>query len=347
MKLLIKNQLFFLILALIFSIFLSNYTHSIFDKPAIRILKIATGGDEKNFEIDQDGIPKVFYPKLKEAFYNPVYISHKAIAFYENFKTSKKDSESVKSFIKYSIWLKNNLRIMSYGDLTYGIWEYHFAWPNYRLTPPWRSGMAQGAGIKVLHSAFEVTGDETFLVAAKYALTAFMIEVKNGGVTYKDSPDEWWFEEYAGGNNLESRVLNGAIYALIDIYEFWENTGNEDAKKIYNLGLNSIRKNLEKYDAGWWSYYDLTGTIATQKYHNVHIELLKRLYDITGETFFLKYNEKWSHYNTSYFIREFIRQRPDYHDLVILGLNFLCVLIIEYMVVGFYFSIKRIGARKL
>ena len=131
-----------------------------------------------------------------------------------------------------------------------------------------------------------------------------------------------------------------------EIYEFWQTTGDKDAQALFAKGVNSIKNRLDQYDAGWWTYYDAIGTIATKKYHNVHIKLVKELYDITGDKIFLEYSKKWSEYKTPYFIREFLKQKPDYHDIVILGLNVLGVLVLEYFFVGLFFLLKRDTGRK-
>jgi heparosan-N-sulfate-glucuronate 5-epimerase len=325
---LMRFQLTLCLLAAGSGCFISNYTAAVLDSPAQKLMAFSTGRTAMSPILDEHDIPKVYYSKLRDSFYNPVHIASRAAALYKHKSDPEKGAENVKTFLKYADWLKNNLEINTYDGLVYGIWEYNFPWATYKLTPPWRSGMAQGAGLDILSKAHQIKKDPAYLISAKYALNAFLVDVKNGGVTYQDSDEEWWIEEYIGTGGLESRVLNGAIYALLDIYEFWKITGDAKAWEVYHKGLNSIIKRLPKYDTGWWSYYDAIGTIATQKYHKVHIELLRDLYNISGEEIFLQYSNRWANYKDSYFIREFIKQRPDYHDMVILGLNMLAIWLI-------------------
>jgi len=322
-------------------IFLCNYTEDILSKPAVNVMRFASGKNGASPEIDERGIPKVFYPRLGRSFYNPVHIASNAIGFYQQRNDPERGKENLKRFLEYADWLKNNLRMATYEGFAFGVWQYHFYWANYELKPPWRSGMAQGAGLDVLNKAYEITRDPSYLNSAKLALNAFLVDVKNGGVTYQDAAEDWWFEEYAGSDGIESRVLNGAMYALIDVYEFWKKTGDTTARDVYRKGLNGIRKHLPEYDKGWWSYYDAIGTIATKKYHDVHIELTKKLYDISGQEIFLEYSERWAGYKDSYFIREFVKQRPDYHDLVILGLNILGVWVMGTAVLGIFFFYRK------
>lgn len=91
----------------------------------------------------------------------------------------------------------------------------------------------------------------------------------------------------------ESRVLNGMLFALIGVYEYYKYTDDADAKLIFDKGINNVKENLAKYDDGKGSsYYDILHT-PPDKYHLIHVDLLNKLYDITGEEIFREYSEKW------------------------------------------------------
>jgi len=55
------------------------------------------------------------------------------------------------------------------------------------------------------------------------------------------------------------------------------------------------------FDCGYWSYYDLSGNIASPFYHNLHIEQLKVMFDLFKIDKFSKYTEKWLGYKNSLF----------------------------------------------
>lgn len=86
------------------------------------------------------------------------------------------------------------------------------------------------------------------------------------------------------------------VYAVIGIYEYYENTGDEEARRLFEKGVQSLKQNLARYDAGWWTCYDNLGLVATKTYHAVHLDLMKRLYEIT----FLEMHNKWSKYKQSF-----------------------------------------------
>ena len=311
---------------------LSNITANFLSNPASKLMRLVTGDSLDSTEKRSEEIPKVFYPRLRKAVYNPLFIASRALSDLKS--AGDQDRENArKIFLKRADWLKEHLTISDFNGLKYGTWEYDFPFHYYELEPPWRCGMAQGYCISALSKAHEISGDASYLEAARYALNSFFIEVKDGGVIYKDSEDAWWFEEYAGGKT-QPRVLNGAIYAVLDVYGFWKYTGDKDAEILYKKGLNGIKKDLEKYDTGSWTYYDAIGTIAALHYHQDHIKLMQKLYDITGETIFQDYARKWSGYNMPFLKREFLIQKPDYHDMVILGLNIGGILLIGYIIMG-------------
>ncbi len=342
---LFRIQILLCLVAAVAGCLVCDYTAAALDTPAQNLMQLVSGRKEVAKIYDQNGIPKVYYPKLKAAFYNPVRIASHANWLYRKGNDSERGKENIRTFLKYADWLKNNLKISHYQGRTYGLWEYDFYWQAYDLTPPWKSGMAQGAGLNALGHAYQITRDASYLTAAKYALNAFLVDVKNGGVTYQDSEEDWWIEEYISSTGRQSRVLNGAIYALLGVYEYWQSTGDETALEVYRKGLNSVRKQLPKYDMGWWSYYDAIGTIATSKYHQVHIELTRDLYNISNEEVFLKYSERWAKYKSSYFKREFIKQRPDYHDMAILGLNILGIWLIGNLAAGLWLLCRKLFGR--
>jgi hypothetical protein len=92
--------------------------------------------------------------------------------------------------------------------------------------------------------------------------------------------------------------LNGHINGLLGLYDYWRITKNDKAKKLFDKGIKTVTDNIAKYDAGYWSYYDLQYPyVADYFYHKaVHIPQLKILYQITGKEIFRVYAGKWNNY---------------------------------------------------
>ena len=163
---------------------------------------------------------------------------------------------------------------------------------------PWVSGMAQGVGIQTLLIAYNLTKDEKYMIVAESALKSFNRDVKLDGVTYKDK-EGWCYEEYASSHwNKEPRVLNGFIFALLGINDYWKVTGDENARKLFELGFSYLKAHLADYDTGSWTNYDSLGLRATPVYHHLHVTLLGILYDITGDSEIKTYRDRWKGYES-------------------------------------------------
>jgi heparosan-N-sulfate-glucuronate 5-epimerase len=275
---------------------------------------------------DSKGIPYVNYghfDKTDVGFQrSPVTIAQKAISnFYEFKRTGEEKYKDL--LINNANWIIDNAVYNPVGK--FSILEYKFPWPVYNLTAPWHSAMAEAQAIEALVYAYEITHNTKYTNATKLLLNSFFVEVKDGGITYKDfsstsfhkndnpnlnhsstkgyatdvkSGTGWWYELFAGNNNdaLVSRVLNGHMFTLLSIYKYYHYTHDEDAKHVFDQGIIALKDNLPRYDNESFSYYAILKTNPTFRYHYYHIKVLKQLYDITHEQFFLDYSKKWSDY---------------------------------------------------
>ena len=62
-----------------------------------------------------------------------------------------------------------------------------------------------------------------------------------------------------------------------------------------NACIKTLKENLYKYDAGYWSRYDLLKKELVRFYYqkNVHVPQLNVLYQLTNEPVFEQYMKKW------------------------------------------------------
>lgn len=339
-----KTFVLILIISTLLSIPLSSLTAERLEKPAVKLMNVVTNGSISNYIIDDNGVPKVYYRRLGQSYYNPVYVSMYGLAYYQqliqsneldyflkyyqlDIPSNKDQINSLRNFLAAANWLQENIKTKKYLDVNYGVWEYGFPWGIYNLKENWVSGMAQGVGIQVLIRAWKITGNEKYIETAKLARNAFFIEVKDGGVTYKDNDKEWWYEEYASSEAKESRVLNGMEHSLIGLYELYVIDDDKTAKSLFDKGVQSLKNHIWKFDAGWWTYYDELGMLANGKYHPVNVNLTRKLFEITGEKIFSEASSKWNKYETVFFVREFVKQKPNLDDLTILALNILLIFV--------------------
>lgn len=253
--------------------------------------------------VDEKGIPTVHYRGDLGSRVNPVTVCQYAMGYWEEWvslcKDTPVDSDSRRRFLHCADWLLENV-VENEGML---VWHYDF--PFYICRPPWISGMAQGHGMQVLIRAYALTRESKYKEAAAKALDVFFVDIAEGGVRVIEAEDEsaWWYAEYASVDR-QPKVLNGMIFALLGVQEYYGVTGDERAKTIFDNGIRALLLHLSDYDAGDWTWYDRDHEIPARHYHKIHVNQLRRLYEITQEEKFRQTAEKWSSYPDPRFFRK-------------------------------------------
>jgi len=244
------------------------------------------------YKTDKEGVLKYKIPYTNNFDYYPVFIAGYALGCFDFYIDTNKE-EYADVFMRQSEWLLNNITIQKENM---GVWQHWYNLPyfnHYKI--PWVHGMAQGLAISVLLRAYQLTNDKIYLETAKKAYGAFERDIEEGGVKYIDENGDIWLEEYA--ILPPPHILNGFIFALFGIYDFYRVTKSEKALKLWNICIKTLERNLPLYDRGYWSTYDLLRKYpATRSYHNLHIKQLKILYKLTGKEFFNTYAKRWNKY---------------------------------------------------
>ncbi len=257
-------------------------------KGTVHSVRITITEDEMGIPITDYGYSEGNYLGIQRS---PTDTANYAMKNYKNYKNSG-DEKAKQFLINNADWLIDNMELRE----NYSLFYWDFPWPTYDLPSNWRSALSQGKGISALLNAYEVTNDKKYLDASKLLINSFFVEVKDGGVTYKTQNYGWWYEEYSHEEGLKSRVLNGHMFTLLGIYDYYNVTKNPEAKYLFDQGIIALKNELPKYDFGNYSYYDVLGNPA-RAYHEVHTRLLDELYKITNEEIFSEYSEKWKKCN--------------------------------------------------
>ncbi len=253
---------------------------------------------------DVQGVPLLNYHGKIGLQYNPIAIAQYGLGNY-NLYMRNEDLERRSKFLKTAEWLVDNLQQNAYGVW---VWNHHFDW-EYRQTlkAPWYSGLAQGQGISVLVRANAITNQRKYLDFAERAFGSFLYRIDDGGVIYVDKDGNIWIEEYIV--NPPTHILNGFIWALWGVYDYYLATRNIEAKNLFEQCTHTIIKNIHRYDASFWSLYDLSSTkmnmLASPFYHNLHIVQLQVMYTLTKEQIFHDYALKWEKYKKNFFKRTY------------------------------------------
>ena len=247
---------------------------------------------------DANRIPMLDYHGSIGLQYNPIAIAQWGLGNFNVFCAGG-SKEAHKKFLLAADWLRQNLEPNSHGV---PVWNHYFDW-EYRetLRKPWYSGLAQGQGISLLVRAYLATAQSTYLESAAFAFRSLLVDVVSGGVRYADRDGNIWIEEYVV--SPPTHILNGFIWAAWGVHDYWLATRNSDAKDLFAACVRTMIANLERYDLGFWSRYELSGTrlpmIASPFYHRLHVTQLRIMHQITGEPAFLKYADRWDAYTQS------------------------------------------------
>jgi heparosan-N-sulfate-glucuronate 5-epimerase len=247
---------------------------------------------------DASGVPQLNYHGQIGVQYNPIAIAQWGLGNFNLFRRNE-DPEARRKFLRASDWLCGRLEPNAHGV---HVWNHYFDW-EYRKTlkAPWHSGLAQGQGISLLVRAHAETGDVKYSKSAALAFGSFFADTGSGGVVFRDQAGDLWFEEYI--LSPPTHILNGFIWAAWGVYDYFLATGDSEARNLFTSAVKTLLGNLDRYDLGFWSRYELSGTrlpmIASPFYHRLHVTQLRVMHKITGEGMFAHYAERWERYARS------------------------------------------------
>ncbi|HTS06153.1 MAG TPA: D-glucuronyl C5-epimerase family protein [Candidatus Eisenbacteria bacterium] len=247
---------------------------------------------------DANGIPLLDYHGHIGLQYNPIAVAQYGLGNYNLWRRTNDPSRKEK-FFRVAGWLCSNMEQNPQG---LAVWNHHFNW-EYRdtLRAPWYSALAQGQGISVLVRAYKESDNPKYLDAARRAFLSFQTSVVEGGVAFTDESGDLWFEEYIV--SPPTHILNGFIWALWGVYDFALATREQSAVELFNRGVKTLLHNLGRYDLGFWSTYEQSGTklpmVASTFYHGLHIVQLRIMCRLTNEQEFARVADRWETYTRS------------------------------------------------
>lgn len=231
---------------------------------------------------DEHGIPYMNYVSVGNQ-YNPTRIAACGLTYYNHFCVTKSQT-SRSIFLKMADWFMQGQ----------GLWYYHFDWNDVRA--PWLSCMSQGEGISILIRALILTGEERYLEQALRATEPFARDLASGGLR-SELNGLPFLEEYP--SPVPVHVLNGFLYALIGLLELKQVTA-ADPIQVEDF-LHSLEVNIDRWDLGFWSAYDLDDSYSvrnacTVSYHNLHCSQLKYIGMAGGSQRILDTAGRWTEY---------------------------------------------------
>ncbi|MCU6480076.1 D-glucuronyl C5-epimerase family protein [Arthrobacter sp. A2-55] len=169
-----------------------------------------------------------------------------------------------------------------------------------RMGVPWYSGMAQGMMVSTFVNLFEVTHDTYWKDLATSTVKSFD-SAKNQdnrwftNIEQIDGRKFVYYEEYpALQDEHNAHVVNGHIYALYGLYDYYRMTGDKHARWLFDVGATSIRDSFGAYrNPGMPSWYAATyfgrKTWGAPGFYHIGVTAqLRTLGDITGDAQFME-----------------------------------------------------------
>lgn len=215
--------------------------------------------------VDDAGLPLVQEPG-REPFRHPLVLAQKALGHWSCWlHSSRSDGEHERAFLALATAFVE-------AQEPAGGWRIRsMEKPDY--TAPY-SAMAQGQVVSVLVRAFSHTALDAQLEAARRGAHFMLVPVEKGG-TARHTSEGIVLEEYP--KREPNSVLNGWVSALFGLYDLGLIDSDAELTRALESTVGTLVGYLPRYDAGFWSYYDTRGALASPYYQSVHLTQLRAL----------------------------------------------------------------------
>jgi len=247
---------------------------------------------EKVYSIyDAEGIPLHNYYRGDKLNYHPVFLAQVGLKQMDIYNTTNKRKALRDAYKIYRKLIDVSLKLDSSI-----FFPYTFAFPLHgcdqeTMMSPWYSGMAQGQTLSFFCRLYEATKDKEVLNQCEKVFNSFT-RLKGQGfnpwVSCVDKDGYLWLEEYP--RDLPAFTLNGMIFAIYGLYDFYRITESELALKYVYASLTTIKDNILRFrcedDVSYYCLKHNNFKGRNPSYHKVHINELKKLTEITGDSYF-------------------------------------------------------------
>ncbi|EWM64626.1 mucin-5AC [Micromonospora sp. M42] len=169
-------------------------------------------------------------------------------------------------------------------------YPYEFDFPRCAQMPvihaPWFSAMAQGQLLSLFTRLAAVTGEQKWRQAADRTFASLLLPPQTGlpWASWVDDAGHLWFEEYPLTPGVTGeRVLNGHIFALYGVYDYWRHTSDQRAAALFDGAATTLRRHVPTTFRApqWASRYSIGCPSSYAGYHPVHIGQLLKTYEMT------------------------------------------------------------------
>ena len=210
---------------------------------------------------DENNIPIVKY--WFGDYRNPVTTCHTAFGYYRYYKETLLETYK-KSFLNNIEWLYENC------DENYYL-RYQFDWEHVNgvdLPSGWISAMAQGEALAAMCMAYDLTGGLKYLKTAEGLFQTLYSNTETLWSFMIDENGYYWLEEYP--NKDFCHVLNGFLFGLWGIWDYYVITGDEFALTLFKAGIRTILDNLSLWNLVGEDMSKYCSHSIVENYHEIH-----------------------------------------------------------------------------
>lgn len=220
-------------------------------------------------------------------YYHPVNMSNRILNYLDAYKKTRNEGYLSRSEVYANKLISLSVEYKKASYLPYYFTINAHGSADHIMEAPWYSGMAQGVALSVFVRLYKITNDEKYLNFAHKLFASFKNYQKDQTIwtVFIDKDGYYWIEEYPAP--VPGRVLNGFIFAIFGLYDYYDLTRNPVCKLYLNASLTTIEKYFEQFrNPGELGSYCLKHKHIDKHYHFIHIDQLTALYNITGDEFF-------------------------------------------------------------
>jgi D-glucuronyl C5-epimerase C-terminus len=198
---------------------------------------------DEGSRLDSDGVPY----HTDGISYHPNTVACYGLACWNQYLIASDDRWCC-AFLYQARWLVEH-EVLIAKD--WSGWPIPVPHPDMPTPGSWLSALAQGNAISVLVRAYELTGEEPFLVVARRAASTFARDIFDGGVCAPVGENGIFFEEVA--IYPAAHHLNGFIQSLFGLYDYLALTGDEQVGQLIERSLETLHCLFHEFDTGHWT----------------------------------------------------------------------------------------------
>ncbi|MDJ0737024.1 MAG: D-glucuronyl C5-epimerase family protein [Nostocaceae cyanobacterium] len=144
----------------------------------------------------------------------------------------------------HSQWLIDNS--ITQNNAIFFPFKFDFApYYPYSVKAPWNSGLTQGLALGLFSYLYKETNEDKYLNIANQIYRSYLIPIEEGGFT-RFEEEGVFFEEYP--TEVPTRVLNGAVVAMLGLHDYALITNNPEANKLFQQSVDRLASLLPEYE---------------------------------------------------------------------------------------------------